>query len=43
LLTTAGSISPLSYALRLYNSELEDVGEIKVYKQAVMKGKRTPK
>ncbi len=39
LLTTAGSISSLNYALRLYNSELEDEGEIKVYKQALMIGK----
>ncbi len=38
LLTTAGSISALNYALRLYNSELKDLREIKVYKQALMIG-----
>jgi len=38
LLTTAGSISSLNYALKLYNSELEDLREIKVYKQALMIG-----
>ena len=38
LLTTAGSFSSLNYALKLYNSELEDLQEIKVYKQALMIG-----
>jgi len=36
LLTTAGSFSSQSYSLKLYNSELEDLQEIKVYKQALM-------
>ncbi len=38
LLTTAGSISSLNYALKLHNSELKDLREIKVYKQALMIG-----
>ncbi len=38
LLTTAGSIPALKETLKLYNSELEDLREIKVYKQALMIG-----
>ncbi len=38
LLTTAGSIPALYYALNLHNSELRDLREIKAYKQDLMIG-----